>query len=50
MNPRDSQRAALAWSVALAIVVIAIGLLLPFPWGTLIGLAIILATIPLFRR
>ena len=50
MNPRDSQRAALAWGVALAIVVIAVGLLLPFPWGTLAGLAIIIATIPLFRR
>jgi ABC-type Mn2+/Zn2+ transport system permease subunit len=50
MNPRDSQRAVLAWSIVLACVVIAVGLLLPFPWGTLAGLAIILATIPLFRR
>ena len=50
MRPWDSQRAALAWAVALAVVVVAAGLLLPFPWGTLAGLAIIVATIPLFRR
>ncbi len=50
MNPRDSQRAALAWSIVLVCVVIAVGLLLPFPWGTLIGLAIIVASFPLFRR
>ena len=50
MNPRESQRAALAWSIVLVCVVIAVGLLLPFPWGTLVGLAIIVATIPLFRH